>query len=150
MRRIIRSFRTRQNTERLDANSAELVRQLSQQVIRETQSLLKDLQEQFLKDTTGQLGQLTSSSGSSGSKKSGGVAGAVEGSDDFFGLTDSQFNSAGNLLVTGLKYVFSRPKTDTNTVESSRSADVQSSFRVSQAQAAAEMQALLAKGEKNR
>jgi hypothetical protein len=80
---------------------------------------------------------------------------------DFFRLCGAQMNAVtyervgvmiqdlSQLLSTGVRYLISRPRTSRNTRETLRSIDNNTQFRVSNAQAAAEAQLALSKGDKN-
>lgn len=140
MRRVIRSFRTRKNIRRQNAIRDQFLREL----IRDSDALMKQLSEQFSQQLNAQLTQLTQQALGS-SIVSGDVASPTLGNSG-----PGSIYSFAQLLSTGARYLISRPRTRRNTQESIRSTDAESSFRVSQAQAAAELQALLSKGEKNR
>lgn len=137
MRRYIRSFRTRKNVIHPNALRDQFLRELT----REAEAILKQLNDQFTQTLQMQLTQALSSSivpGDSTIPLPG--AGQPEA---------GSIGSFGQLLSTGVRYLVSRPRTSTTVQETSRSIDAASSFRLSQAQMLAEMQAKLGGGEKN-
>ena len=139
MRRMTRSFRTRKNVIETSALRDQFIRQLTS----EAEALVKQWSDQFnqtLQTTVTQAFQGIVASTQNTSSAPTTATGA------------GQFNSVGsvgNLLATGVRYLVSRPRTSRDTQESSRSMDVNNSFKVSQAQAAAQMQEALNKGDKN-
>lgn len=136
MRRYTRSFRTRKNVIETSALRDQFLRQLTT----EAEGLLKQLTDQFQQNLQAQATQLLqgivpTTDGPSVPNMSTGEPGSIA--------------SIGQILATGARYLVSRPRTSRDMVESSRSVDAESSFRLSQSQAAAEMQAQLLRGEKN-
>lgn len=135
MRRFTRSFRTRKNVRRSSALEQQFLRELA----RESERLMKQLTEQFDQTLQAQLNQALQSFAGSGPA----IAPANDGS------SLASVKGIGQLLNTGLRLLVSRPRTSRDSVESTRSIETTASFRVSQAQVAAELQMALAKGEKN-
>lgn len=100
-----------------------LLRQLTQQFVRDLQAI----QQQAARD-------FASGSGGGDGGGSGGLAG-----------------SFSSLFSAGASYLFGRPKVTTGRgVESARSIDANRQFRLSQAQALAEASQVLSSGDKNR
>lgn len=137
MRRYIRSYRTRKNIIRQSALRDQFMQQLS----REAEALLKQLNEQFTQQLQTQVtlalrsivagDQQVATPTGTGQPEAGTIAGV------------------GQLLSTGIRYLVSRPRTSRTSQETSRSIDAASQFRLSKAQELAEMQAKMATGEKN-
>jgi hypothetical protein len=138
MRRMTRSFRTRKNVVETSALRDQFIRQLTS----EAEALVKQWSDQFnqtLQTTVTQAFQ-------------GIVASTQNASSAPTTTSAGEFNSVGsvgNLLATGVRYLVSRPRTSRDTQESSRSIDANNSFKLSQAQSAAQMQETLNKGDKN-
>jgi hypothetical protein len=135
---MTRSFRTRKNVVETSALRDQFIRQLTS----EAEALVKQWSDQFnqtLQTTVTQAFQ-------------GIVASTQNASSAPTTTSAGEFNSVGsvgNLLATGVRYLVSRPRTSRDTQESSRSIDANNSFKLSQAQSAAQMQETLNKGDKN-
>ncbi len=136
MRRYIRSFRTRKNVIRQSALRDQFLQQLS----REAEALLKQLNEQFSQQLQSQMSSALRNI----------VAGDQQVALPGAGQPEAgSIASVGQLLSTGVRYLVSRPRTSTTSRETSRSVDAATNFRLSQAQTLAEMQAKMGMGEKN-
>lgn len=134
MRRFTRSYRTRRNI----IEASEIRDQFIRQLTKEAEALTKQLSEQFSEALQTQLAQgLQNISARDGAAPAAGVnePGSIAG--------------IGQLLATGARYLVNRPKTSRSTLESSRSIDANTKFKLSQSQAAGEMQSLLGHGDKN-
>lgn len=140
MRRVIRSYRTRKNVRQSSALRDQFLREL----MREAEAMMKQLSEQFSQQLNAQLVQLTQQSLTSNIVAGDGSLPGAENTGP------GSISSIGQLLSTGARYLISRPRTSRNTAESSRSSEALASFRISRAQAIAELQASLNQGEKNR
>lgn len=134
MRRFTRSFRTRKNVRHASALRTQFLRELS----REAEALMKQLTEQFNQSLQTQLTQLFQS-----------IAPGDSPALPATGTQPGTIGSIGQLLATGARLLASRPRTSRNTQETSRSVDVTAQFKLSQAQALAEAQTTLGKGDKN-
>lgn len=141
MRRYIRSFRTRKNIRSSNALETQFIRQLQ----KEADRLLKEFTDKFTAEAQGSASQILQSMFSTvpGSGASG------KGVDPSTTSDLASISGVGQLLSTGVRYLISRPRTSSNTVESSRSIDVEAQFRISRAQAFAEAQAAMNRGDKN-
>jgi hypothetical protein len=135
MRRFTRSYRTRKNIPETSALRDQFIRQLTA----ESEALLKQLSEQFNQTLQTQITQLTQTI----------VAGDGPAATPASSNNVGTIGSVGQLLATGARYLVSRPRTSRDTQESSRSIDANSSFKLSQSQAASEMRAALGQGDKN-
>ncbi len=136
MKRLTRVIRTRSRS------SADLQREAFQkQLLREGEKLLEKLSHQFAQDLQTQLAQVLSNSAKIDS--SGGGAGSS--ASDTAGIV----GGISQLLSTTVRYLVSRPRTSSNTAESSRSQEVEERFRLSQSQAAAEASSAIYRGNKN-
>lgn len=136
MVRMIRARRIRVNNSENDRLREQFIRQLT----REAEAVLKQSLMQFTQEAQQQgqsiLGALLGGDGPAQRRSSGGGSASVG-------------NGLFNLVSTGLRYLWSRPQTSTNTQESQRSREALERFRVSQSQLMAEASASIAKGEKN-
>lgn len=135
MRRYLPSRRTRKNIIDTSALRDEFIRQLT----RESEALLLQLSAQFSETLQTQVTQA--------------YQGIVAGDASNIGAGPASeagtIGSVGQLLSTGVRYLVSRPRTSRNQRETIRSIDSTEQFRVSNAQAAAEAQRMLGKGDKN-
>lgn len=136
MRRYIPSRRTRSNTIDTSALRDQFIRQLTN----EANVLLLKLSGEFSETLQAQIAQATQAIVAGDGQN---VAANTTGAPGTIG-------SIGQLLATGARFLVSRPKTSRNSQESSRSIAATTQFRLSNAQAAAEAQSALNKGEKNR
>lgn len=136
MRRMIRSYRTRTNVRRTSALREQFMRELK----READALLKQLNDQFTQSLQTQLSQFSQSIIGNGRDTP---------TIDNNPREPGSIANIGQLLSTGVRYLVSRPRTSRDTTESSRSIDANATFRLSQSQAAHEIQTLLSKAEKN-
>ena len=137
MRRYINSSRTRSNIYDTSALRDQFIRQLTQ----EATSLLKQLSDEFTQTLQAQATQVFQ-----------GIAADSLGAttaDAATGSSSSTIGGIGKLLSTGARYLISRPVTTHQTQETSRSIASNSQFKVSAAQAAAEAQQAIGKGDKN-
>lgn len=135
MRRYLPSRRTRKNTIDTSELRSEFIRQLT----KESEALLLQLSAEFSQTLQTQLSQAYLSIAEDD---------RTGGRDNAQGSTGS-IDSVGKLLSTGVRYLVSRPRTRRNANETTRSIDTNDQFRVSAAQAAAEAQQALGKGDKN-
>lgn len=135
MRRTIRSSRTRKNVIATSALRDQFIRQLAS----EADALLKQALEQFNQTIQTQAAQAVR----------GIVAGDTAPGIGTDGSQPGTIGSIGQLLATGARYLVSRPRTARDTVETSRSIDANTSFRLSQSQASIEASAALDRGGKN-
>ncbi len=147
MRRYIKSYRTRNNIQDTSALKDQFLKQLTE----EATSALSALSEQFMQDLQTQsssllqniLGGLSGNASSDSSSDSDMAAGDAGGGG--FGTA----SSISQLLSTGVRYFISRPRKSTQTYETSRSMDANTSFKLSRAQSLAEAGVTLSKGDKN-
>jgi hypothetical protein len=109
------------------------------QLLRDGQKLLEKLSRQFADDLNAQLAQVLS--GSARISRSGGAGSTSDTAGIVGGISQ--------LLSTTVRYLVSRPRTSSNTTESSRSQEVEERFRLSQSQAAAEASSSIYRGNKN-
>lgn len=135
MRRYLPSRRTRKNV----IDTSELRNEFIRQLTKESEALLLQLSKQFSQTLQTQVTQT--------------YQGIVAGDAPSLGSGQANeagaIGSVGQLLSTGVRYLVSRPRTRRNENESTRSIDNNDLFRVSNAQAAAEAQLALGKGDKN-
>lgn len=124
--RYLRSRRTRSG----DTN--RLQEQFLRELTRESEKLLRQMSQQFSRDLESQSSQFLQ--GILG----GGAGSGADGIPNFAGL----FSLAGRLFAP-------KPKTTVTSNESARSREVDTQFRLSQAQSLAETGAMLSQGEKN-
>ena len=127
MKRYLPSIRTRSGSSARGTSEAQLRDQFLRQLKTEAESLLK----QFTNDLQSQSSRILEGLGSGNEGGFGGDA------------------SVNKLFATGVRYLISRPTTNENTAETARSQEATAGFRVSQAQALAEANQLISKGEKN-
>ena len=135
MRRFIRSRRTRKNVIDTSQLRNEFIRQLS----RESEALLQQFSTQFSQDLQTQVSQafqgIIAQNGTSAGVTPTNEAGTI--------------GSVGQLLSTGVRLLLSRPRTSRNSRETERSIQAGTQLQVSSAQAAAEAQLALGRGQKN-
>jgi hypothetical protein len=135
MRRYLPSRRSRKNILDTSQLRDEFIRQLS----KEAEALVLQFSTQFSQTLQTQVAQA--------------YQGIVAGDAPSIGTGQANeagtIGSVGQLLSTGVRYLISRPRTSRNTRETLRSIDNNTQFRVSNAQAAAEAQLALSKGDKN-
>lgn len=134
MKRYIRSQRSRKNVHDTNALRDQFLRQLTQ----EAEAMMKQLSEQFTREMQTQVSALTPN------LVSGTTPAAPSATGDL-----NTIGSVSQMLATGVRYLVSRPRTSRHTEETSRSADATARFKLSQSQAAVEMQAALNRGDKN-
>ena len=135
MRRYLPSRRTRKNV----INPSQLRDDFIRQLTKESEALLAQLSSQFSQSLQAQVTQAyqgiiaadSTNPGTSQSPEAGTIG------------------SVGQLLSTGVRFLVSRPRTSRNSQETVRSIDNNQQFRVGNAQAAAEAQLMLGKGDKN-
>ncbi len=120
MRRYLPSSRTRTNSADTNALRDQFVRQLTS----EAEKIAKQFSDQFSQSLQSQAEQAFSGGG-------------------------FDIGNLSKLVSSGVRYFVNRPKTTSTTRESVRSIDSNAQFRVSNAQAAAEAQLALNKGDKN-
>lgn len=135
MRRFIRSRRTRSNIINTSQLRDDFIRQLS----KESEALLLQFTTQFSQDLQTQVNQA--------------FQGIIAQNSTSVGVTPNNetgtIGSVGQLLSTGVRFLLSRPKTSSNSRETERSIQAGTQLRVSSAQAAAEAQLALGRGQKN-
>jgi hypothetical protein len=137
MRRFTRARRSRRNITQTSALRDQFLRDLT----READALMKQLSEQFNQTLQTQVAQAFQ----------GIIPGDVASPAPTAGANDTgTIGSISQLLATGARYLISRPRTSRDTAETARSYAADSAFRVSQAQAMAEAQALMSHGDKTR
>lgn len=137
-RRYIPSYRIRKNVR---SASDTLRDQMLRDFEREAAALLKKLNEDFALQLQAQLSQAMQGIVANEAAKGATTGVGSEGLGTFGGFAQ--------LLTAGIRLLVSRPRTSRNEVETSRSFDADSSFRLSRAQAMAEAQTTLARGERN-
>ncbi len=152
MRRYLPSSRTRSNTRDTNAIRDQFLRELNQQATQ----LLTQFTSQFSQDLQAQVTQVTQAMQTIGGVNvaTAAAGSAGDGGDDASSqtLTDylaNNINPLDQLAATGVRYLLTRPTTSTQTIETSRSIQSASQFRVSAAQAAAQAQEALSQGNKN-
>jgi hypothetical protein len=140
MRRYIRATRTRRNIRRTSALRDQFLRQLTA----EAEALMQQWHAQFAQSIETQaqsaLRGIVSGDGTLGSP----------GAETLGRPEPGTLGSFGQLLASGVRYLVSRPRTRRSEAETGRSVEADRQFRLSRAQTAAEAQAALERGERNR
>ena len=136
MKRYLKSRRSRKNVYETSALRDQFFRQLTL----EMDALVKQQLEQFNQTLQTQVTEA--------------FQGIVAGDTSIPPITPGQqelgtINSVGQLLATGARYLVSRPRTSRSSAETGRSVSNETEFRTSRAQQLAEVQRMLAQGEKN-
>lgn len=138
MKRYTRAYRTRKNVTDTSALRDQFIRDLT----KEANAVILQLTQQFSETLQAQTAQaVTNIVAGDAAPRATGDASIAPGDTGTVG-------SITKLISTGVRYLINRPRTSTNTVETSRSADA-SAFRLSRSQAAAEAQIVMSMGDKN-
>lgn len=121
------------------ARNARTTGQLREQLLRQLESEAQKLLKQMMAEFTNSLASETQNI----------LKSSLSGMTGADGNTGTDGLGAARLLSTAFSYALSRPKTTRNTLESSRSQQMESQFRLSSSQSAAEAAGTLSRGNKN-